>query len=210
MAYDFAYRRIKTSSTGYRKIEATITLPSLNDINIESGAALYEYLGCDGSTFDFEFGFGLAPSDGYSTKYGIYRSINVGGSDWQWIPGYTFDPGSTYRLLIAAENGYIKCYVYNASGTLLYSNNFTVSGIRFDGSGQRVRRVSTLLVPSGGSANVNNNRWITTLVGTPTTFVNATSSNCTATNETNPSGQPWISVTTFNTYYNENINLDIR
>jgi hypothetical protein len=125
MPYDYAYRRIKTSSTGYRKIEATITLPSLSDVALGTGAALHEYLGCDGSTFDFEFGFGLKPSEGYSTQYGIYRSIYVGGSDWQWISGYTFNPGSTYRLLIAAEDGYIKCYIYSSSGTLLYYNEFT-------------------------------------------------------------------------------------
>ncbi|AEM78374.1 hypothetical protein [Thermoanaerobacter wiegelii] len=133
MSYDYAYRRIKTSSTGYRKIEATITLPSLNDVALGIGAALYEYVGCDSPTFDFEFGFGLT---GESTQYHLYRSIYVGGNDWQWISGYTFEPGSTYRLLIAAEDGYIKCYVYNSSGTLLYYNEFTVRGIRYDGLGK--------------------------------------------------------------------------
>jgi len=208
---DYAYRRIITSANGYRKIEATIQLPSLANVSLGSDGSLYNYLGCAGSSFDFEFGFGLSPSGGYSNEYGIYRSIIISGNqDWTFIPNYTFSPGSTYRLLIAAEDGYIKCYVYNSGGTELYNNNFNVTGVRYDGSGQKVRRVSSLLVPAGGAVHANSNKWTTTLVGTPTTFVNATSSNCTATNATNPSGQPWVTVSTVNPYYNETVNLDIR
>jgi len=115
--------------------------------------------------------------------------------------------------MIATEDNYIKCYVYNSSGSLLYSNDdpgFPVSGAKANGSGQRVRRVSTLLVDPGGSASVENIRWTTTKVGNASTFVNATSANCKPDNVTSPSGQPWVTATTYNAYYNEYIYLHIR
>ncbi|MEW6425633.1 MAG: hypothetical protein AB1523_13010 [Bacillota bacterium] len=130
--YDYAFRRIKTSSTGYRKIEATIRFA--NSISVDHPAsAVYNYLGCEGSGFDFEFGLGFKPSAGYETVLGLFRSIIVNGQeDWAWIPGYSFSPGAVYRLLIATESGYIKCYVYNDSGAQLYYGEFNVPGARYD------------------------------------------------------------------------------
>ncbi|SDS43044.1 hypothetical protein SAMN05444162_1459 [Paenibacillaceae bacterium GAS479] len=209
---DYAYRKIE-SNTGYRKIEATITLPTISDLSdVASGDSLYNYLGMNGPGFDFEFGFGFDPSAGLDDEFGVYRSMVVGSTkDWAYTT-LRASAGSTYRLMIAAENGKAKCYVYDANNNEIFQQDFNVSPMKLNGSNQRVRRVSALNCADDAAAAVTDNRWTSTLVATSTSNANATSSNCTASNVTDPSGNQssWVSVTTYNSYYNENINLDIR
>ncbi|WP_347488914.1 hypothetical protein ABDB91_17275 [Desulfoscipio sp. XC116] len=207
---DYAYRRISTKATGYRKIEATIHLPNSSDITIASGQTLYNYVGMrkdTGATFDFEFGFGYDPGAGLGTQFCLYRSIVPGIFQYET---FRANPGTKYRLLIASENGTIKCYVYDSKNAEVFQKNYIVANALNSGSGQVVRRMSTLIVPTGGSAVGRNNRWSNTLVATSTTNNYATSSNCNQENITSPPDQPWISVTPTNPYYNETVNLDIR
>ena len=215
--YDSAYRKVETTGTSCNKIETTIILPNLADLNVGNGGVLYNYLGCSrAGVFDFEFGFGYKPSEtGSNEKYGIYRSGT--GMVWSWLKQgssfYLFDPG-TYRILLTIpQNNTIRIQVYyGATGSsLAYSNDFPISGARADGAGQKVRRNTSLMVLSGHSGSALNSRWTTTTIRQGGIDYNATPSNCTAGRYSEPSGNlNWVTLNSHNQFYNETISLQIR
>ena len=228
--YKQAYRKIATKDNGYGKITATITLPSRDkaeDLDITSGnsAASYNYFGCQrkdngNSDFDFEFGFGFKPCENKMMQFGIYYSLKAGSGedqikDWNWLKPetgsnkfYAFDYGTTHQIQLAAYDGKIKVSAYDEDNNLEYSGSWSFPGPAENGDHQKVRRVTSLLVPAGESATAKNYCWTTTNVGAGSTLKEANASNCNAT--TSFSGdEDWIEVVSDAEYYEETINFDI-
>lgn len=210
--HDYAFRRVETTGTSCNKIEAKIILPPFSDMNVGNGA-LYNYIGCSREgVFDFEFGFGYKPVEtNRSDKYGIYRSSNRLSPNWDWIKSGgvvspLFDPGTYTLSLSIPENNIIKVQVGS------YSNTFQISGARKDGAGQKVRRVTSLLVLQNTSGfYARNSRWTSTTIRQGGIESSATSSNCIAGRYSKPTGNiHWVTLNSHKPYYDETISIQIR
>jgi len=225
MAQVYAFRRARTKP-GYRKIQADITLPSLADLNLDSTAdTAYDYVAVErydsaGATLGGgEFGLGCG---GGRIVWRVYYSIKELG--WQWQKDSNgsyieYQPGTTLRLLVATYDGYMKAWIKTTADTTLYEFTYNTS-VRNDGTGQKARRVSTVLTQDTSKpAKAANNRWRNVLVGTPTDFHSFVTSDLDPNdppgaaphNETLPTGNEstWITVNTLNSWYNEDVTINI-
>ena len=229
--YDQAYRRVMTAGDGYSKIIATITLPSREkseDLNItyDNGAAAYSYLGCrgagdDGSSFDFEFGFGFKPVENKMMQFGLFYSLKAGSGDdtikeWKWMRPdsgnkefYGFGYGTTHQIHLTVEDGKINSSIYDTNGNLEFRSSWRFPGPSENGTDQVVRKVTSLLVPQEKSASAKNYIWITTDVGRGENLQVANPLNSKATTSTS-GDEGWITVVTGSEFNQETISFDIE
>lgn len=137
--------------------------------------------------------------------------------DWQWLDIYA-NPDSLVRLLIATYNGYVRGWV-TINGTTYGPYQFNLS-FNETGESQKVRRVSSVLTRNDYlPAKALNNKWRNVYVATPTDMhyfqgadLDPSDSPGNAPhNETKPPGYEgsWISYTTYNQWYNEDVHLNI-
>lgn len=229
--YDQAYRRVMTASDGYSKIIATIALPSreqAEDLNItyDNGAAAYSYLGCrgagdEGSSFDFEFGFGFKPLENKMMQFGLFYSLKAGSGEdaikeWKWMRPesgnqqfFGFGYGTTHQIHLTVEDEKIEASIYDANGNLEFRSSWRCPGPKENGTNQVVRKVTSLLVPQEKSASAKNYIWITTNIGQGETLQVANGLNSKATTSTS-GDEGWITVVTDSEFNQETVSFDIE
>ena len=231
MADKKAYRKIITEDEGYSKIIATIRLPEFyGDMNIDDGTgALYNYVGCqrdkdDDLDFDFECGIGYKPAENKMWyNYGLYYSLVRPNhtKQWKWLKYKSgsnegeyvaLEEGTKYQLKLYCYDGEIRAKVYNEDDDhdLEYSATWEFEGPRKSGTNQKVRRVTSLLIPTTASKTyyANNNSWTTTSIGDTADdddeLENTVPSNC------DYDQTDGVTVDWDNKYYDEIISLEIE
>lgn len=201
-----AFRRV-ISNSGYRKINAQITLPaSVNGLTDTSGEAAYNYFGFSNSsnmnanpTLNAEFGlYTDCTVAQYCGKWLIYRRFGGAqlGQQPQGNPA-VFNPSTqlTIRLFVSSEvdpsTGTAKpaaVFQYNVTGGTVYTvKYFNVPNLTTDASNLYLRRVSSLLLNKAGNTKVFWRNVSLSTASTTSPFTSAssvtTTSNVSVTNE---------------------------
>jgi hypothetical protein len=202
------YRRV-TSLTGYRKVEGYIRQPGQQDFGGVDGREGYPE-----GAFNY---FGLSRAGIVDVEAGIcsqwnamnqdppywyvYHSLN--GNPWDrdgWPPG-GLPPGtqSFMRMWVPADNQ-VSFYI-SAAGGGSYTQTYNVTGPRYDGTGQALRRVTSMVVY--GSAISRNNGWTNVSIATPSNLHLWRPSDTASAVSTE-----YVTVQEYNKYYNETVSID--
>lgn len=201
---------METSSTGYRKINATIILPSSVSGLDASGEAVYNYTGVRTSTNSSEVGFYLYAN--FPTTWRAYaRYIDTAGNS-KFLTSLTLDDGTFSNIamgttidvqtFVPADNQ--LTFQYTFGGSTRTRTITDVRGTIANGSGQFARRVGSLLLNSADGNTTG--KWRNLTFSTPTTTALATTTNATAT-KTAGAGTNNSTWTNNHLYYDEDLNL---
>lgn len=180
-----AFRRV-VSSSGYRKINAQITLPaSVSGLSDSTGEAAYNYLGFSNSS-------NLDSGPSLNAEFGLYTDCTTAQNCGKWLiyrrfggaqigqqPSGTpaiFNPSTqlTIRLFVSSEvnpqTGATEpsaVFQYNVTGGAVQTiKYFNVPNLTTNASNLYLRRVSSLLLNKVGSTKAF---WRTVSISTATT-----------------------------------------
>jgi len=212
-----AIRRRKTYE-GYRKGGLRVTLPTLSDLNLSAGHAAYNYLGVSSETaqVDCEFGIAYAPGacancDQFWLFYVSYPGF------WGYIDAANIQiaSGEYVEMTLATNDNELYCRAV-VDGMQIIEERFNVSGLRWDGVGQVIRGMTTLVIGQNGpvtSCYSNYNKIEEFLVGTTSVYSHFDSEG-NVYEETKPSGREdspdnWVKSYVVYPNYKETVHLKI-
>jgi hypothetical protein len=205
---DYApHRRVK-SNPGYRKAEGYVVLPSTSDFDgvDQQGEAAYNFFGLENTGIDAEAGIFSGPSHN-KTWYVFGNFYYDGKRHWLedgWPPG-GIPAGTTVfmRMYVPQDNQLVLYVSYGSSSkTFLYTN---VPGTKENGSGQRIRRPTSLILNSGASGKLLNDQWHDVYIATSSDMHLWVPSDT----QTPPTTTACVTVTETNPYYNEAISIQM-
>lgn len=197
------YRRVK-SNNSYRKSEGTIVVPSTSDLKgvDASGEAAYNYFGLENSSSGRNAECGIYTAPGMGEGWKVFHNFNGSwvGDNW---PSDPIPAGSSvFMRMYVPKDGELAFYISYSGGnkTFVYS----CSGTRYDGSNQKLRRVTSLLVNNTGSYS-KNNKWQNVYIATPSDMHLWGTADTSAVTTTS-----YVSVVETNKYYNETANINVQ
>lgn len=201
------FRRVK-SKDGYRKTEGYITLPASTDLDgiSEYGEAAYNYFGFENSGTAKQGEVGLftgPPVFGWEPKQ-WYVYHNFTGTGWQedYWPSGGISPGTqVFMRTYVPQDGTLVLYISYGSTSKVFT--YENVGTKYNGSNQKLRRVTSLLLNDAGKTL--NNVWSNMYIATPTDM------HLWETADTYEaySSSSNVSVTETNKYYNETVNIQV-
>jgi hypothetical protein len=157
--------RLVRSKPGYRKVEGHVFPGVVTGVDRYPGEAAYNYFGIKREDeFDFEGGL---VRDAHSSNWFVYHALNGTVFPDNWPQG-GIPPGSDVFMRIYVPTPNVS---YSAPGgfgieTAAWDIAYDAPGLDPNGTNQRIRRNSSLIVDLTGSSGPN--IWQGVLAGTPT------------------------------------------
>ncbi len=196
------YRRVK-SNNGYRKVEGTIVIPSTSDLNgvDANGEAAYNYLGLENTSSGRNAECGIYTGPQMNKGWRVFHNFNGSWVADNWPSSPIPAGNSVFMRMYVPQDNQLAFYISYSGG----SNTFVYSctGTKYDGSNQKLRRVTSLLVNNTGSYS-KNNIWKSVSIATPSDMHLWTASDIYQVTTTS-----YVSVVETNKYYNETVNINI-
>jgi len=122
---------------------------------------------------------------------------------WHYLGGYEFSPGEEIELVLKIFDYKIECTAYHEGGSLDFHDQFTANGLSYYcNNGEHVRIMTTLVLNDGNYAQSRDNK-------RNEARVNGALYDGSQGIE-RIEGDGTVDVTTYDYYWNEDINLEIN